>query len=96
MVGITSLSSSTMNDSSRILVVNIATVILESLLYGIFLVCFFVNLYVRVSKYANPKQFRTRAWWNPVVISTMAIFLTYSGVGIHLTRCERHTYLEMK
>jgi hypothetical protein len=26
----------------------------------------------------------------------MAIFLTYSGVGIHLTRCEKHTYLEMK
>ncbi|KAJ6526829.1 hypothetical protein B0H19DRAFT_1197143 [Mycena capillaripes] len=68
-----------MNDASQILAVNIATVILESLLYGVFLVCFFVNLYLRVSKYANPKQFRTRAWWNPVVISTMAILLTYSG-----------------
>ncbi|KAJ7710384.1 hypothetical protein B0H17DRAFT_1026905 [Mycena rosella] len=68
-----------MNDASRILAVSIATVILESLLYGIFLVCFFVNLYIRVSKYANSKQFRTRAWSNPVVVSTMAIFLTYSG-----------------
>ncbi|KAJ6472822.1 hypothetical protein DFH09DRAFT_953826, partial [Mycena vulgaris] len=60
-----------------ILAVSVATVILESLLYGISLVCFFVNLYIRVSKYANPKQLRTRAWWNPV--STIAIFLTYSG-----------------
>ncbi|KAF8194015.1 hypothetical protein K438DRAFT_1969305 [Mycena galopus ATCC 62051] len=68
-----------MNNASRIVEVNIATVILESLLYGIFLVCFFVNLYIRVSKYANPRQFRTRAWWNPVVVSTMAIFLTYGG-----------------
>ncbi|KAF7336282.1 hypothetical protein MVEN_02176500 [Mycena venus] len=68
-----------MNDASSILAVNIATVILQSLLYGIFLICFFVNLYLRVSKYANPKQFGTRAWWNPVVVSTMAIFLTYSG-----------------
>ncbi|KAJ7625170.1 hypothetical protein B0H17DRAFT_1111479 [Mycena rosella] len=68
-----------MNDVSRILAVSIATVILESLLYGIFLVCLFVNLYIRVSKYANSKQFRNRAWWNPVVVSTMAIFLMYSG-----------------
>ncbi|KAJ7040055.1 hypothetical protein C8F04DRAFT_273259 [Mycena alexandri] len=68
-----------MNNASRILAVSIATVILESLLYGIFLVCFFANLYIRVSKHANPIQFRTRAWWNPVVVSTMAIFLTYSG-----------------
>ncbi|KAJ6556534.1 hypothetical protein DFH09DRAFT_1365559 [Mycena vulgaris] len=75
-----------MNNASQILAVNIATVILQSLLYGVFLVCFFVNLYLRVSKYANPKQFRTRAWC-PVVVSTMAIFLTHSGHWILTVVC---------
>ncbi|KAJ6603568.1 hypothetical protein DFH09DRAFT_1354708 [Mycena vulgaris] len=75
-----------MNSASQILAVNIATVILQSLLYGIFLVCFFINLYLRVSKYANPKQFRT-AWWNPVVVSMVAILLTHSGHWILTVVC---------
>ncbi|KAJ7913263.1 hypothetical protein B0H13DRAFT_2326528 [Mycena leptocephala] len=59
----------------------IATVVLQSILCGIFLVCFFANLYLRISKYAMPGQFasRSRPRRNPVVISTVALFLTCSA-----------------
>ncbi|KAJ7914089.1 hypothetical protein B0H13DRAFT_2463742, partial [Mycena leptocephala] len=62
---------STMN----LLTINMASVVLESLLYGIFLVFFFVNIYLRVSKYSKPRILK-EPLWNPVVISTIAIFLT--------------------
>ncbi|KAJ7879660.1 hypothetical protein B0H13DRAFT_1630678 [Mycena leptocephala] len=68
-----------MNDSGRSkLAVMIAVVVLESFLYGVFLVCFFANLCLRISAYAKPTQVtsHTQPWRNPVAISTMAIFLT--------------------
>ncbi|KAJ7859443.1 hypothetical protein B0H13DRAFT_1128928 [Mycena leptocephala] len=70
-----------MNELSQLPAVIIATVVLQSLLYGIFLLCFFANLYLRTSKYAIPGQFasRSRPWRNPVIISTVALFLTCSA-----------------
>ncbi|KAJ7454246.1 hypothetical protein FB451DRAFT_1280601 [Mycena latifolia] len=58
--------------------VNIAAVVLEGFLYGIFLVLFATNLYIRTTRYARPRQFVARGalWWNPIVISTLAIFAT--------------------
>ncbi|KAJ7454157.1 hypothetical protein FB451DRAFT_1280323 [Mycena latifolia] len=58
--------------------VNMATVVLEGFLYGIFLVLFATNLYIRTTRYARPRQFVSRGalWWNPIVISTLAIFVT--------------------
>ncbi|KAJ7454186.1 hypothetical protein FB451DRAFT_1280423 [Mycena latifolia] len=47
-------------------------------LYGIFLVLFATNLYIRTTRYARQRQFVSRGalWWNPIVISTIAIFAT--------------------
>ncbi|KAJ7910882.1 hypothetical protein B0H13DRAFT_2328937 [Mycena leptocephala] len=59
----------------NLLTINMASVVLESLLYGIFLVFFFVNIYLRVSKYSKPRILK-ELLWNTVVISTIAIFLT--------------------
>ncbi|KAJ7454184.1 hypothetical protein FB451DRAFT_1280400 [Mycena latifolia] len=58
--------------------VNMAAVVLEGFLYGIFLVLFATNLYIRTTRYARPRQFVSRGalWWNPIVISTLAIFAT--------------------
>ncbi|KAJ7454191.1 hypothetical protein FB451DRAFT_1280438 [Mycena latifolia] len=58
--------------------VNMAAVVLEGFLYGIFLVLFVTNLYIRTTRYARPQQFNSRGalWWNPIVISTLAIFAT--------------------
>jgi hypothetical protein len=93
----TSFSSSTMNELSQLPAVIIATVVLQSLLYGIFLLCFFANLYLRTSKYAIPGQFasRSRPWRNPVIISTVALFLTCSAVRVS-THAKTKTYLDMQ
>ncbi|KAJ7867848.1 hypothetical protein B0H13DRAFT_1897382 [Mycena leptocephala] len=44
-----------MNELSQLLAVSIATVVLpvQSLLYGIFLACFFANLYLRISNFQD-------------------------------------------
>ncbi|KAJ7131277.1 hypothetical protein C8R44DRAFT_871789 [Mycena epipterygia] len=54
------------------------TVVLESLLYGFLLVLFSTNLYLRITRYARPQEFASRGglWWNPIVISNIAIFAT--------------------
>ncbi|KAJ7112701.1 hypothetical protein C8R44DRAFT_932619, partial [Mycena epipterygia] len=58
--------------------VSMATVVLESLLYGLFLILFSTNLYLRITRYARPQEFASRGglWWNPIVISNVAIFAT--------------------
>ncbi|KAJ7106639.1 hypothetical protein C8R44DRAFT_805603 [Mycena epipterygia] len=58
--------------------VSMATVVLESLLYGLLLVLFSTNLYLRITRYARPRVFVSRGglWWNHIVISNMAIFVT--------------------
>ncbi|KAJ7131270.1 hypothetical protein C8R44DRAFT_774563, partial [Mycena epipterygia] len=55
-----------------------ATVVLESLLYGFLVVLFSTNLYLRITRYARPQEFASRGglWWNPIVISNIAIFAT--------------------
>ncbi|KAJ7106560.1 hypothetical protein C8R44DRAFT_325066 [Mycena epipterygia] len=57
--------------------VSMATVVLESLLYGLLLVLFSTNLYLRITRYARPREFVSRGglWWNHIVISNMAIFV---------------------
>ncbi|KAJ7131280.1 hypothetical protein C8R44DRAFT_774576 [Mycena epipterygia] len=57
---------------------NMTTVVLESLLYGLLLVLFSTNLYLRITRYARPQEFASRGglWWNPIVISNIAIFAT--------------------
>ncbi|KAJ7089982.1 hypothetical protein C8R44DRAFT_892164 [Mycena epipterygia] len=57
--------------------VSMATVVLESLLYGLLLVLFSTNLYLRITRYARPQEFASRGglWWNPIVISNIAIFV---------------------
>ncbi|KAJ7112655.1 hypothetical protein C8R44DRAFT_882417 [Mycena epipterygia] len=56
--------------------VSMATVVLESLLYGLLLILFLTNLYLRITRYAKPQEFVSRGglWWNPIVISNIAIF----------------------
>ncbi|KAJ7131279.1 hypothetical protein C8R44DRAFT_871791 [Mycena epipterygia] len=58
--------------------VSMATMVLESLLYGLLLVLFSTNLYLRITRYARPQEFASRGglWWNPIVISNIAIFAT--------------------
>ncbi|KAJ7112549.1 hypothetical protein C8R44DRAFT_882319 [Mycena epipterygia] len=58
--------------------VSMATVVLESLLYGFLLIIFSTNLYLRITRYARPQEFSSRGgiWWNPIVISNIAIFAT--------------------
>ncbi|KAJ7112694.1 hypothetical protein C8R44DRAFT_882446 [Mycena epipterygia] len=58
--------------------VNIVAVVLESLLYGLLLIVFSTNLYLRITRYARPQDFVSRGglWWNPIVISNIAIFAT--------------------
>ncbi|KAJ7106612.1 hypothetical protein C8R44DRAFT_987267 [Mycena epipterygia] len=58
--------------------VSMATVVLESLLYGLLLILFSTNLYLRITRYARPREFASRGelWWNPIVISNIAIFAT--------------------
>ncbi|KAJ7112686.1 hypothetical protein C8R44DRAFT_985090 [Mycena epipterygia] len=58
--------------------VNMATVVLESLLYGLLLILVSTNLYLRITRYARPQEFAAREgfWWNPIVISNIAIFAT--------------------
>ncbi|KAJ7106657.1 hypothetical protein C8R44DRAFT_714991 [Mycena epipterygia] len=57
--------------------VSMATVVLESLLYGLLLVLFSTNLYLRITRYARPREFVARGnlWWNPIVLSSIAIFM---------------------
>ncbi|KAJ6450918.1 hypothetical protein C8R45DRAFT_946538 [Mycena sanguinolenta] len=69
-----------MNDASRILAVYIATVILESLLYGVFIVCFFVNLYLRVSNGS---------------LDTEAALLNYGADSSQRTQVVRSALAEM-
>ncbi|KAJ7126311.1 hypothetical protein C8R44DRAFT_549161, partial [Mycena epipterygia] len=58
--------------------VNMATVVLESLLYGLILVLFSANMYLRITRYARPRQLAScgALRWNPIVISNIAIFVT--------------------
>ncbi|KAJ7112680.1 hypothetical protein C8R44DRAFT_882436 [Mycena epipterygia] len=58
--------------------VSMATVVLESLLYGLLLVLFSTNLYLRITRYARSQEFASRGeiWWSPIVISNIAIFAT--------------------
>ncbi|KAJ7112546.1 hypothetical protein C8R44DRAFT_882316 [Mycena epipterygia] len=58
--------------------VSIVGVVLESLLYGLLLILFSTNLYLRITRYARPQEFVSRGglWWNPIVISNIAIFAT--------------------
>ncbi|KAJ7131273.1 hypothetical protein C8R44DRAFT_978201 [Mycena epipterygia] len=57
---------------------SMAAVVLESLLYGLLLVLFSTNLYLRITRYARPQEFASRGglWWNPIVITNIAIFAT--------------------
>ncbi|KAJ7189446.1 hypothetical protein GGX14DRAFT_702035 [Mycena pura] len=57
---------------------NMASVVLESLLYGAFLILFSAGLYLRISRHLSQSS-RNGLCWNPVVISTVAIFLTCTG-----------------
>ncbi|KAJ7112537.1 hypothetical protein C8R44DRAFT_882305 [Mycena epipterygia] len=54
-----------------------ATVVLESLLYGLLFILFSTNLYLRITRYARPQEFASRGglWWNSIVISNIAIFV---------------------
>ncbi|KAJ6562209.1 hypothetical protein B0H19DRAFT_1026996 [Mycena capillaripes] len=63
-----------------LLAVNMATVVLESFLYGTLFVCFSANGYLQISRYRRQRQSssRIRMWSNPVVLSTVAIFVTCS------------------
>ncbi|KAJ7189916.1 hypothetical protein GGX14DRAFT_484172 [Mycena pura] len=56
--------------ANSLLAVNLSSVVLESLLYGIFLVLFCVGFYLLC------QSRRDRLWWDPVVFSTLGIFLT--------------------
>lgn len=75
-----------------------ATVVIESLLYGVFLVLFATTLYLRLSRYARPNggQFSSRArlglLWNPVVLSTLALFAVCTAVRL---TCGRMTMIEL-
>ncbi|KAJ7112695.1 hypothetical protein C8R44DRAFT_882447 [Mycena epipterygia] len=62
----------------NVVAVSMATVVLESLLYGLLLIVFSTNLYLRITRYARPQEFVSRGglWWNPIVISNTAIFAT--------------------
>ncbi|KAJ7717979.1 hypothetical protein B0H16DRAFT_433264 [Mycena metata] len=68
-----------------LLTVNMCTVVLESLFYGILLVCVCATLYLRFARHKKITGDRTpiwrtrRVWWNPVVIPTVAIFATCSA-----------------
>ncbi|KAJ7106634.1 hypothetical protein C8R44DRAFT_885908 [Mycena epipterygia] len=57
---------------------SMATVVLESLLYGFLLVLFSTNLYLRITRYAKPRESVSCGglWWNHIAISNMAIFVT--------------------
>ncbi|KAF7365742.1 hypothetical protein MVEN_00448000 [Mycena venus] len=60
-------------NSPSLLAVNIAAVIGETLLYGILLALFFVNICIRSSWYQSPENF-TQQRWNPVfLIFTIAL-----------------------
>ncbi|KAJ7487953.1 hypothetical protein FB451DRAFT_1225999 [Mycena latifolia] len=66
-------------DHPSLVAVKMATVVLESFLYGLFVVLFSANLYLRRFKYVRPRGSTSRwrhGWRHPVVISTMAIFTT--------------------
>ncbi|KAJ7131278.1 hypothetical protein C8R44DRAFT_871790 [Mycena epipterygia] len=67
---------------------NMTAVVLESLLYGLFLVLFSTNLYLRITRYARPQEFASRGglWWNPIVITNIAIF----------TSCTAHWVITVK
>jgi len=67
-----------------LVVVSMATVVLESLLYGLLLILFSTNLYLRITRYARPQEFASRGglWWNPIVISNIAIFATSTAVCV--------------
>ncbi|KAJ7106660.1 hypothetical protein C8R44DRAFT_885930 [Mycena epipterygia] len=58
--------------------VSMAMVVMESLLYGLLLVLFSTNLYLRITRFAKPEKFASRGslWWNAIVLSNIAIFLT--------------------
>ncbi|KAJ7112661.1 hypothetical protein C8R44DRAFT_882421 [Mycena epipterygia] len=58
--------------------VSMATVVLESLLYGFLLIIFSTNLYLHIARYARPQEFSSRGgiWWNPIIISNIVIFAT--------------------
>ncbi|KAJ7220919.1 hypothetical protein GGX14DRAFT_432432 [Mycena pura] len=57
---------------------NMVVVVLESFLYGISLVLFYIGFHLRISRFAS-RSIRDGLWWHPVVISTVAIFLTSTG-----------------
>ncbi|KAF7325453.1 hypothetical protein MKEN_00393600 [Mycena kentingensis (nom. inval.)] len=63
--------------ASTIVELNIAAVIAESVLYGVFLVLFCGGMYVRVVRCET--SCRSRLWWSPVVVCTVAIFLIASA-----------------
>ncbi|KAJ7112518.1 hypothetical protein C8R44DRAFT_882287 [Mycena epipterygia] len=69
--------------------VSMATVVLESLLYGFLLILFSTNLYLRITRYARPQEFSSRGgiWWNPIVISNIAIFATCTAHWILTVDC---------
>ncbi|KAJ7017299.1 hypothetical protein C8F04DRAFT_1156952 [Mycena alexandri] len=65
---------------SLLLAVNMATVVLESLLYGLFLVSASTTLYLRFSRHNAPKNCSWPVWTrNPVVVFTVAIFAACSA-----------------
>ncbi|KAJ7719151.1 hypothetical protein B0H16DRAFT_1739623 [Mycena metata] len=53
--------------------------IAETFLYGIFIVCFFVAVYLRLSKYTD-RTASSGALWNTITIPTIAIFHWIIGV----------------
>ncbi|KAJ7220923.1 hypothetical protein GGX14DRAFT_432437 [Mycena pura] len=66
-----------MYTSSRV-GMKMVVVVLESFLYGISLVLFYIGFHLRISRFAS-RSIRDGLWWHPVVISTVAIFLTSTG-----------------
>ncbi|KAJ7722386.1 hypothetical protein B0H16DRAFT_1789632 [Mycena metata] len=63
-----------MSALSQILVVHMATVVLESLLYGVFLVCASAIMYLRISRHNGGRTFLMRR--DLVTLFTMAILPT--------------------
>ncbi|KAJ7064607.1 hypothetical protein C8F01DRAFT_770294 [Mycena amicta] len=64
--------SSRQTTETNLLALNIAGVVAECVIYGIFLVLFCGGMYLRISRFDSQ---RGDLWWNPVVICTVAIFL---------------------
>ncbi|KAJ7214929.1 hypothetical protein GGX14DRAFT_609776 [Mycena pura] len=74
---------------------NMAVVVLESLLYGAFLILFCAGLYLRISRYTSQSS-RNGLCLNAVVISTVAIFLACTGHWIMTVICFVRAFLDYK